>query len=257
MVEINREACTGCGECVRECLPGNLSLEEGRAAVRGECFRCGHCAAICPQGAVSLPEYDMEDVEAFDPAGFSLDTDVFLRAVKFRRSIRRYQPRPVEREKLERIVQAGRYTATAKNSQGCRFLVVQEGLAEFKRIIWEGIGRAVQAGELEAFRGFYEDHRRASERDFLFRDAPAVLFVATEAPVDAGLAAQNMELAAVSQGLGVLYNGYLCRAAAEIPEALAWLGAGEKPPAACMLAGYPAAAFVRTAPRRAADVVWR
>ena len=43
---------------------------------------------------------------------------------------------------------------------------------------------------------------QAGLQDFLFRNAPAVAFVAAERADDAGLAAQNMELVAASLGLG-------------------------------------------------------
>ena len=39
-----------------------------------------------------------------------------------RRSIRSYRPEQVARKDLELLVQVGRYTATAKNNQGCRFI---------------------------------------------------------------------------------------------------------------------------------------
>ena len=63
MVEINRGACTGCGQCTRDCIAKNLSLREGKAEVSGTCILCGHCVAVCPVNAVSIPEYDMADVE--------------------------------------------------------------------------------------------------------------------------------------------------------------------------------------------------
>ena len=92
-----------------------------------------------------------------------------------------------------------------------------------------------------------------SKQDYLFRNAPAVLFIASEANIDAGLAAQNMELMGVSLGLGFLYNGYLRRAAEMNPQVLDWLGVGEKKIEACALLGYPDITYKRTAPRRAAD----
>ena len=63
MVEINRNACTGCGQCIRDCIAKNLSLRAGKAEVSGTCILCGHCVAVCPANAVSIPEYDMADVE--------------------------------------------------------------------------------------------------------------------------------------------------------------------------------------------------
>ena len=59
----------------------------------------------------------------------------FLSLAKARCADRSYLPRPVEAEKLERILEAGRVSPTAKNNQPYRFLVVQspEGLAKLAR----------------------------------------------------------------------------------------------------------------------------
>ena len=94
--------------------------------------------AICPVQAVSIPEYEMADIESYDPESFHLEADKVLHAIKFRRSVRRFQDKPIEREKLERLIQAGRYTETAVNHQAVRFIVVQEKLQQFKPLAWEG-----------------------------------------------------------------------------------------------------------------------
>lgn len=272
MVEINAKQCIGCGACVRDCIANALTLEAGRAVSSGSCLLCGHCVAVCPNRAVSIPEYGMADVEEYDREDFSLDSSRLLKAIKFRRSIRNYKPQTVEQEKLEAVIQAGRYTATARNSQGCRFIVVQKELPAFKELIWGELGRILDSSKplssdnnvpltssdgAEAFRSFYERRLADPKDDYLFRGAPAVLYIATDVPVDAGLAAQNMELMAVSLGLGMLYNGYLRAAASMFPSALEFLGAGEKPLAVCMLLGTPAVTYLRTAPRRKADVIFR
>lgn len=82
-----------------------------------------------------------------------------------------------------------------------------------------------------------------------------MLFIASESNIDAGLAAQNMELMGVSLGLGFLYNGYLRRAAEMNHEVMEWLGVGKKRIEACALLGYPDITYKRTAPRRTADVI--
>lgn len=261
LIEIEEERCIGCGRCVADCVGTNLLVENGIARVKGRCILCGHCVAICPTAAVSIPSLDMADVEPAAPASETLDAAALLRAIKSRRSVRDYRPRPVGRDELELVLQAGRYTATAKNAQGCRFVVVQDALDEFKGLVWDGIDDllALPPSDKPRWAKLYKPFSRgrfADEPvDFLFRNAPAVVFVAAERADDAGLAAQNMELVAASLGLGVLYNGYLCRAAEELPAAKAFLEAEDKPLQVCMLLGYPAVSFPRTAPRLPGDFV--
>lgn len=260
MIEINKNVCIGCGRCAADCTQRNLVMTEQKAAAKGDCFLCGHCVALCPSNAISIPEYDMGDVEEIDPEQARLDSARLLRAIKFRRSIRNFQPRPIPRPQLEQLVQAGRYTATSKNTQDCRFILVQEELEAFKALIWDQIGQELTGPNQEAFQiyaGFYKSYRKNSHHDFLFRNAPAVLFIAAHDLTDAGLAAQNMELMGTSLGLGFLYNGYLRRAAQMLPQALTWLGLDERTIGVCALAGYPAVTYVRTAPRRKADVIYR
>lgn len=78
MVEINRNACTGCGQCMSDCIANNLFLREGKAEVSGNCILCGHCVAVCPLNAVSIPEYDMGDVEELSQEQAGLDSDRLL-----------------------------------------------------------------------------------------------------------------------------------------------------------------------------------
>jgi nitroreductase len=47
-------------------------------------------------------------------------------AIKKRRSIRKYLPRKVENDKLDRVLEAGRLAPSAKNLQEWRFVVVRD-----------------------------------------------------------------------------------------------------------------------------------
>ena len=60
--------------------------------------------------------------------------------------------------------------------------------------------------------------------DYLFRNAPVVLYITSDWPVDAGLAAQNIETMANALGMGALYNGYLARISDANEELKKWLG---------------------------------
>lgn len=62
---------------------------------------------------------------------------------------------------------------------------------------------------------------------------------------------------AVSLGMGVLYNGYLARIVEADGNVKKWLGIDGKTVKACMLLGYPARRYLRTAPRKKAQVIWK
>ena len=158
------------------------------------------------------------------------------------------------------LLQAGRYTPTAKNVQDCCFVLVQNDLDGLKEQVWNRIEEieAVSGADAEEMKPYYAFNRRRKknpDNDFLFRNAPAVLFVTSEWPLNAGLAAQNIETMASAMGLGMLYNGYLCRLVEDSAVIKAWLGVEGKTIRACLLVGHPGRRYLRTAPRAAANVI--
>lgn len=260
MVEIKKEQCIGCGKCVEDCPVSNIEINQQKAEIKKDCMLCGHCVAICPANAVSIPEYDMADVE---DVHMTLTPEAVLGAIKSRRSIRHFQKKQVTREELKLLLQAGRYTATAKNNQDCHFVFVKEELEELKERVWGFIDEMVRtegrhiAKEKLPYVAFLRRKKADASDDFLFRNAPVVLFITSDWQLDAGLAAQNIEMLAVSMGMGVLYNGFLARIADVNSELKQWLGIEGKEIKACMLIGYPDRTYVRTAPRKKAKVIWR
>lgn len=263
MVIIDQEKCIGCGLCAEDCSVLNIEIKDKKAQIKKECFQCGHCAAICPKGAVSIPDYEMNDVEEYDPDSFCLEPEKVLHSIKFRRSIRKYKPAPVKKENLEMLLQAGRYTATAKNNQDSCFVFVQNELEILKTMVWDFIDNMEKqkdrpvARELLPYISFNRRRKANADDDYLFRNAPVVLYITSDWPLDAGLAAQNIETMAVAMGMGVLYNGFLARITDANPEAKKWLGIENKTIKACMLLGYPARTYARTAPRKNANVIWK
>lgn len=263
MVKIDSNLCVGCGMCVKDCIGYNIEIQEKKAVEKKDCILCGHCVAICPVGAVSIPEYDMDDVEEYDEASFSIHPENMLHSIKFRRSIRSYKKEPVEQEVLEKLLQAGRYTATAKNNQNCTYIFVQHELDTLKKMVWGYIDQ-IKAPEGERLPKdvfpyvVFNRRRKANpEDDYLFRNAPVVLFITSDWPLDAGLAAQNIENMAVAMDMGVLYNGFLTRIADVNEELKKWLGIEGKEIKATMLLGYPRTYYARTAPRKEANVIWK
>lgn len=263
MVEINKELCIGCGSCVKDCAGRALKVEDGKAVYKKDCIHCGHCVAICPVNAVSIPEYDMEEVEEYDKDTFDIHPVNFLHTVKFRRSIRDFKPEPIEREKLERILNAGRYSATAKNTQGCRFILLKDRLEEFKELVWQEMPKIIETLKetlpdyARAFELFYLKHQKNPKDDTFFFNTTSFLVIATSNPWDGGLAAANIENMAVAEGAGVLYSGYMMRVINASPVLKEWLGIEDTPVSCCMLLGYPKVSYKRTAPRRKGNIDWR
>ena len=77
----------------------------------------------------------------------------FLELVKQRRSIRRYDKRPLSREQAEQILQAAVYAPSGGNNQSSHFLVIQDQ-ACIQRLT-EIAGRRGDVPQL----GFYDSPR--------------------------------------------------------------------------------------------------
>ena len=248
---------------MKDCPGKALAIEEGKAVYKRECIHCGHCVAICPVNAVSIPEYDMEEVEEYKEETFTVAPENFLHAVKFRRSIRDFRPEPIEQEKMKRIINAGRYTATAKNRQACKFIVLREQLEEFKELVWKEMPSILEVlketapAYARAFELFYLKHQKNPKDDTFFFNTTSFLVIASKNPLDGGLAAANIENMAVAEGAGALYSGYMMRVIEASPVLKEWLGISELPVSCCMLLGYPAVSYKRTAPRRKGNIEWR
>lgn len=264
MIEINQDICTGCGACQKDCFGNAITMISGKAKVKRPCMECGHCVAVCPVSAVSIPEYDMAEVEEYNATTFSIDPSNMLRAIKFRRSIRDYQEKKIESKKVQSVLDAGRYTATARNLQGCTFIFVQEQMETFRRMVWEVMPEVLESLKTEApayvraFSRYMERQKQNPKDDCLLFNAPAFVVIASNTHyLDAGLAAANMENVAVAEGLGALYSGYMVRIINESPVLREWLGMKDKPASCCMLLGYPGVTYKRTAPRKKADIIWR
>lgn len=262
MVLINQELCIGCGVCAEDCLAKIIHLTEGKAENKGPCIQCGHCVAVCPVQAVSIPEYDMQDVEEYDPETFRIEPENMLHAIKFRRSIRNFKPEKIEEKKVKHILDAGRYTATAKNQQASTFVFIQDKMDEFRNLVWETMPEILEVLKKDAplyarvFRSFYEKWKKDPQDDTLLYNTPAFLVITSDNhPLDGGLAAANIENMAVAEGLGALFSGYMMRVISISPKLREWLEIGEQTVACCMLIGYPAVRYRRTAPRREGNVI--
>lgn len=112
--------------------------------------------------------------------------DVF-EAIKERRSIRSYKDKPIEEEKLQRLLEAARLAPSAKNRQNWKFIVVKE------RKIREKLVPACY------------------EQEFVAQAPVVIAGVANPAfkwyRIDMGIAFEHIALEAVDLGLGTCWIG--------------------------------------------------
>lgn len=113
-------------------------------------------------------------------------------AIRVRKSVRAYQPEPVEEGKLRRVLEAARLAPSANNEQEWRFVVVRD--PQTRR-------RLAQAAENQQF----------------VAEAPVVIACCAETDervmacgqlaysIDVAIAIDHLTLAAVSEGLGTCW----------------------------------------------------
>jgi NAD-dependent dihydropyrimidine dehydrogenase PreA subunit len=57
-VTVEKEKCTGCGECVDNCPQQVLELADGKSepANIDDCIGCETCVEVCPEDAITVSE---------------------------------------------------------------------------------------------------------------------------------------------------------------------------------------------------------
>lgn len=119
--------------------------------------------------------------------------DVYA-AIKQRKSVRSYQDRVIEKEKLNRIMEAVRLAPSASNRQEWRFVVVQD--EEMKK-------KLATAADNQEFVG-----QAAAVIVCCAASSDHVMPCGIESfPVDVSIAIDHLTLAAVAEGLGTCWIG--------------------------------------------------
>lgn len=128
-----------------------------------------------------------------------------LELILRRQSDRKYSDRPVEEEKLERIIEAARMAPSACNAQPWKFVVVNDP---------EKLGRVAKAASA-----------KVPGMNMFVEQAPVLIVIVRESPnfsskagglikskdyshIDIGIAAENICLQAAAEGLGSCILGW-------------------------------------------------
>jgi len=117
-----------------------------------------------------------------------------MEAIRARRSVRAYRDRPVEEERLNCVLEAGRLAPSAKNLQDWKFIIVRDKERREKLSI------------------------AAMEQSYVAQAPVVIVACGTETeyimpcgqytyPIDVAISVDHMSLEAVSQGLGTCWIG--------------------------------------------------
>ncbi len=252
-ITIDKENCSKCGLCVKDCPMNILEMTNEGANVKQEvCLFCGHCLAICPKNVVSISGFEDEPIELTEPK--LVNAEEFLTHMKTRRSIRHFKADKVSKEMLDKIIAAGQYSPTGSNSQNVSYTVLQDDLKTFENIaidiltvFFKNIG-AVNKAYANIVMG----------ENYLFKKAPLVIVIKSTNDVDGTIAAASMEIMANALGLGVFYSGMFARAAQNSPELSKMLEVGENDKVVtALVVGHPDVKYLRTAPKETPTVTYK
>lgn len=244
-------------------------IENKAKSKKIRCIECGHCIAVCPKNAIILENYPMSEILEYEKGGFELDENQYLRALKYRRTIRQFSKKQVEIEKIEKIIEAGRYSPTGGNQQNVSYCVVRNDIEPLRNMAIDELNKIGHLSDEEKeklniswygdmWKQMYLDYHDKNKKDGLFFDAGTVILVLSESVQSACIAAAHMETMVYAQGLGMLYSGFFTRAAANSKEMKEYLKLNKGQEVfACLVIGYPSIKYQRTVPRKEAKIVWR
>jgi nitroreductase/NAD-dependent dihydropyrimidine dehydrogenase PreA subunit len=268
---INENKCKKDGICARECPMVLINLKDGNGfpeMVQGGediCNSCGHCVAVCPHGALNHAWVPIENSPTIEKE-LDINVDQAVQFLRSRRSIRFFKKQPVEKEKLQRLIEIARYAPTGGNRQVVEWIVLTDegkirAIAE-RTVEWM---RKALAKAPESVPPYFPLIVGAWDMGYnsVTWSAPALVVAsapeaATTGMVDVTLALSYLDLAAPKLGLGTCWAGLVegaLQASLAVREAV---GLPEGHPYHYpMMIGYPKPKYSRVPERKAPKITWK
>lgn len=284
VLAIDRDTCTRCKACVRDCPAYVIEFDETTGPVEAHpecCISCGHCVAVCPVNAITHEAFPAGAYVPVKEHGISIDA--FTTMCTQRRSTRRFKPAPVSREHVDKVLAAAATAPTGENARELQYLVVSdpaviasvrafmagkfrtlERLAStFKGFLALGAGKREATRMRETLRLMNKAHAEHGQdgEDPYLRTATTLLIIHAKhktamATLDAGIAGAHAVLACETLGIGTCWNGFHVVFSKMYSKLKAITGVPKKNHVlATILMGYPAVTYKRTCARPPATVL--
>ncbi len=250
------------------------------------CVSCGHCVAICPSGAIAHSGIQDGRVRPIDHSLYPVPEQA-LCLLRARRSIRAFKDKPVERELIERVIDASNTGPTPHNAHRIGYVVVQDRgiINKILELVAENNERALNMlknpamldglplpvrEKMNAARPLLPSMERVCNSikagdDMMQRGTPSLLVLyAPRASndfwgprIDTMIAIQNASLMCSALGLGSCESGYIEIIADKDPRIQRMLGIPDDNAIYGMLAvGYPKYKFETWIEKEHAKVTW-
>jgi nitroreductase len=194
-----------------------------------------------------------------------IEMNPILDVIKNRRSVRFFDSKPVQKDTILAIIDAGNQAPSAGNSQPWRFIVladekIKRTLLEVTLPKWQKIVDHLKNALPEYYTEimFETRYNKLEEpKDPIYFHAPIILFVigSRRHAIDCALACQNMMLSAYSLGLGTCYVGFgaMITDNAEIRKILELKDDEQVHP---IVLGYPKEDLPRRPPKKEPQIIW-
>lgn len=257
--------------CVMECpmqiimMKSNEDLPEPVRAAESMCINCGHCVAVCPTGAFSLNTMKADDCEEIK-ADWNPGKDIIENYMKARRSVRKYKKSPVEKEKLQQLINMAAYAPSGHNSRPVEWTVIgdKDGVKEIASVVIDWMKKTLEEKPDLGKMFHFDMITKAWDMgmDTVTHNAPSIIIAHGKkanpmASQACTIALSHLEMAAPSLGLGCCWGGFVTWCAMEwkplreklaLPDGNALFGT--------MLVGQPLFKYYRV-PKRESVIHWR
>lgn len=167
--------------------------------------------AICPSKAIMLKSFKAH-ADKITPVNLNIKYDDFVDLLKYRRSIRWFKKKKITKDTFNKLFVGAYYSPSAQNEQDVEFVVVDNKLDEFMRLVWDIIKvEEDKFPRIKEFGEYIRDKNSKKHHPLLWQGHQLILTFSKD-KTSAVIANTRLELLAYSLGLGGFYSLFILKA---------------------------------------------